>query len=104
MPVRRTALVLAGFGVVFSIVIIARWPAAAQNESPKRKPNEPKPERPGSFAGARAGQTRDDNGLKTTLVWIPPGAFTMGSPKYEKGHFADEDQVQADEKGVRNQL
>jgi sulfatase modifying factor 1 len=94
MPARRTALVLAGFGFVFSIALIARWPAAAQNESPGRKPNEPKPERPGSFAGTRAGQTRDDNGLKTTLVWIPPGEFTMGSPKDERGYFRDEDQVQ----------
>jgi formylglycine-generating enzyme required for sulfatase activity len=47
----------------------------------------------GKFAGTGARQTRDDNGLKTTLVWIPPGDFTMGTPKYEKGHFYDENQV-----------
>jgi sulfatase modifying factor 1 len=44
--------------------------------------------------GTRAGQTRDDNGLKTKLVWIPPGDFTMGSPKDEKGRNDDENQVQ----------
>jgi formylglycine-generating enzyme required for sulfatase activity len=46
------------------------------------------------FAGRRAGQTRNDNGLKTKLVWIPPGDFTMGSPKDEKDRFYTEDQVQ----------
>jgi sulfatase modifying factor 1 len=46
------------------------------------------------FAGTHAGQTRNDNGLKTTLTWIPPGNFTMGSPKDEKDRGADEDQVQ----------
>jgi formylglycine-generating enzyme required for sulfatase activity len=43
-----------------------------------------------SWIGTRAGQTRDDNGLKLKLVWCPPGQFTMGSPKSEKGRF-DED-------------
>ncbi len=47
------------------------------------------------FTGARAGQPRDDNGLQTTLVWIPPGKFKMGSPKNEKGRDDDnEAQVQ----------
>jgi sulfatase modifying factor 1 len=52
---------------------------------------------PGPFppvASRRAGQTRDDNSLKTKLVWIPLGEFTMGSPKDEKDRFDDEDQVQ----------
>jgi formylglycine-generating enzyme required for sulfatase activity len=48
-----------------------------------------------SFVGAKAGQLRDDNGLKMKLVWCPPGKFAMGSPKDEKGrHRDEEDQVQ----------
>jgi sulfatase modifying factor 1 len=48
---------------------------------------------PRDFAGARVGQTRMDNGLKTPLVWIPPGDFTMGSPNDEKGRQHNENQV-----------
>jgi len=48
----------------------------------------------GTFAGTRAGQKRDDNSLKTKLVWIPPGDFTMGSPKNEKDRFDNEGPVQ----------
>jgi formylglycine-generating enzyme required for sulfatase activity len=29
------------------------------------------------FAGEKAGQLRDDNGLKLKLLWCPPGMFTM---------------------------
>ncbi len=58
------------------------------------KTAEPAPQSADAFAGTRAGQTRNDNGLKTTLVWIPPGEFTMGSPKDEKGHNENEHQVQ----------
>jgi len=47
-----------------------------------------------TMTGSRAGQTRNDNGLKTTLVWIPPGDFTMGSPKTEWERSEDEKQVQ----------
>jgi formylglycine-generating enzyme required for sulfatase activity len=68
---------------------------------PKPEPNrkmpkqpEPAPETPGTFGGTQAGQTRDDNSLKTKLVWIPPGDFTMGSPKDEIGRQDNEDQVQ----------
>jgi sulfatase modifying factor 1 len=46
------------------------------------------------FAGTRAGQIRDDNALGTKLLWIPPGDFTMGSPKNERGRSDDENQVQ----------
>jgi formylglycine-generating enzyme required for sulfatase activity len=46
-----------------------------------------------SFVGTKAGQVREDNGLKMKLVWCPPGQFTMGSPNDEKGHLLDETQV-----------
>jgi formylglycine-generating enzyme required for sulfatase activity/serine/threonine protein kinase len=48
----------------------------------------------GRFTGAR-GQIRKDNRLNMPLVWIPPGDFTMGSPKDEKDRHDDENQVQA---------
>ncbi len=51
-------------------------------------------EKPGGFEGSKAGQTGDDNSLKTKLVWIPSGDFTMGSPKDEKDRSDDENQVQ----------
>src|SRR5580704_15760874 len=87
MPSRHSVVVgVAGLGFVVSIVFVTSWPAAAQNESQRRKL--------GTFAGTRAGQVRDDNSLTTKLVWIPPGEFTMGSPKGEKGHNLAEDQVQ----------
>jgi sulfatase modifying factor 1 len=44
--------------------------------------------------GTKAGEERDDNGLKMKFVWCPPGQFTMGSPKSEEGRYPDEDQVQ----------
>ena len=44
--------------------------------------------------GQKAGETRTDNGLNMSLVWCPPGTFTMGSPKEEEWHSDDEDQVQ----------
>jgi sulfatase modifying factor 1 len=46
-----------------------------------------------SFVGTKAGQVRDDNGLKMKLVWCPPGKFAMGSPQEEQ-HRRDEIQVQ----------
>ena len=45
------------------------------------------------FAGRKAGEIRDDNGLKTKLVWCPPGSFRMGSPQDEPDRDDDEDQV-----------
>jgi formylglycine-generating enzyme required for sulfatase activity len=45
------------------------------------------------FEGTKARQVRDDNGLKMKLVWCPPGSFTMGSPRDEKGRRCGEDQV-----------
>ncbi|MFO1022259.1 MAG: formylglycine-generating enzyme family protein [Planctomycetales bacterium] len=46
------------------------------------------------FAGHRTGETRNDNGLKLTLVWCPPGRFKMGSPLHEPGKHPDEGQVE----------
>jgi formylglycine-generating enzyme required for sulfatase activity len=61
-------------------------------DSPTQNP-ERIPETPGAFGGT-GGRIRTDNGLNLPLVWIPPGAFTMGSPQDEKGRSGDEDQVQ----------
>ncbi len=43
--------------------------------------------------GSRAGDVREDNGLKQKLVWCPKGTFRMGSPKGEDGHSDEESQV-----------
>jgi formylglycine-generating enzyme required for sulfatase activity len=43
--------------------------------------------------GTKAGQERDDNGLKMKLVWCPPGRFKMGSPENERNRDANEGQV-----------
>ncbi len=86
MSLRHTAAVVAGFGLVLSIVFVSRWPVAAQDKLQGRKPDR--------FVGTRAGQTRTDNSLKMPIVWIPPGDFTMGSPKNEMGRSGNEDQVQ----------
>jgi formylglycine-generating enzyme len=48
---------------------------------------------PPSFVGTKAGEVRDDNGLKMKLVWCPPGKFTMGSPSAEKQSRRDESRV-----------
>ena len=39
------------------------------------------------------GQLRTDNGVGLKLVWCPPGQFSMGSPKTEKGRFSNEGPV-----------
>ena len=46
------------------------------------------------LVGTRAGEERDDNGLKMTLVWCPAGTFTMGSPESEEDRDDDERQRQ----------
>jgi formylglycine-generating enzyme required for sulfatase activity len=52
------------------------------------------PPEPDRLVGTKAGETRDENGLKLTLVWCPPGTFTMGSSMDEPERSADEEQVQ----------
>ena len=47
-----------------------------------------------SYIGTRAGQVRDDNGLKMKLCWCPAGTFRMGSPADEPDRFVDEAQVE----------
>jgi formylglycine-generating enzyme required for sulfatase activity len=68
-----------------------------QNKSDCGSPTAPTaaPQPPGDpFVGTYAGQRRDDNSLKTKLVWIPPDNFTMGSPYNERDRRYDENQVQ----------
>ena len=42
------------------------------------------------------GECRDDNLQKITLVWCPPGIFTMGSPPREMERGDDENQVRVE--------
>jgi sulfatase modifying factor 1 len=44
--------------------------------------------------GKRAGDEREDNGLKMKFVWCPPGAFTMGSPESESDRGEGENQLE----------
>jgi formylglycine-generating enzyme required for sulfatase activity len=39
------------------------------------------------------GQVRNDNGLETKFVWVPPGQFEMGSPPEEPRRYENENQV-----------
>src|SRR5947207_1866938 len=45
-----------------------------------------------TFSGDNGPKTRKPytNGVSMKFVWIPPGAFTMGSPSTEKGRGDDE--------------
>ena len=74
--------------------------ATAKSIEPKPKPQDlshdtdaPATEAPDSFDGDRPGKVRMNNGLKTMLVWIPPGHFTMGTPP-EEGKRKDEGPVE----------
>ena len=74
--------------------------ATAKSIEPKPKPQElshdmdsPGTESPDAFDGDRPGKVRMDNGLKTMLVWIPPGHFIMGTPP-EQGKRQDEGPVE----------
>lgn len=77
-----------------AVLAIARIEPKPEPARPMKKNAEASPETPGAFAGTFTGQTRKDNSFKTMLVWIPPGDFTMGSPKDEKDRSDDEDHVQ----------
>jgi formylglycine-generating enzyme required for sulfatase activity len=47
--------------------------------------------------GKKAGEVRDDNGLKMKLIWCPPGVVAMEQVERAKGHAADDDEAnQAD--------
>ena len=46
-----------------------------------------------SYAGTKAGDIRDNNGLKMVLCWCRPGSFMMGSPKTEIDRGQNENQV-----------
>jgi formylglycine-generating enzyme required for sulfatase activity/Flp pilus assembly protein TadD len=74
--------------------------AIAKPLEPKPKPqalshetDAPATKAPDAFDGDRPGKVRMDNGLKTMLVWIPPGHFTMGTPA-EQGKHQDEGPVE----------
>jgi formylglycine-generating enzyme required for sulfatase activity len=82
MMLRKTAIAV-------GLVLFATLPARGQRTPDKVALAEPR----APYEGTKVGQTRDDNGLQTMLVWIPAGEFTMGSPKNEKGHDDDENQV-----------
>ena len=71
-----------GVALVGIAVVVSRQ-TAGQEQAGGRK-----------LIGSRAGEVRSDNDLKTPLVWIPPGEFTMGSPEGEKDRSNSEDQVQ----------
>lgn len=43
--------------------------------------------------GTKAGEERNDNGLKLKLVWCPSGKFRMGSPADEKNRTPEEGPV-----------
>ena len=65
-----------------TVLAVARITATPARPEPKVKPRKPmaKSEKPVSdstdpFAGTSVGQTRNDDGLGTTLVWIPAGEF-----------------------------
>jgi len=47
-----------------------------------------------SFQGTKAGDLRDDNGLKMKFVWCPPGEFTMGTPNSAKIRPRNESHVE----------
>jgi len=49
-----------------------------------------------AFAGTRAGQEWDGNGMKVKFCWCPAGRFTMGSPAGEKNRGSNEGQVQVE--------
>jgi formylglycine-generating enzyme required for sulfatase activity len=71
-PVDRVSLQFVCVAALFACL------ARADNPAPRKKAA-------ATFVGKKAGQLLYDNSLSTPLVWIPPGKFTMGSPKSEGG-------------------
>jgi sulfatase modifying factor 1 len=94
MPNRREVLQRLVRGVGWAGVVAAsqRWrqrpQAVAQDGLNAVSPFAQK------WTGTRAGEERDDNGLRLKLVWCPPGSFRMGSPRSELGRDTDEEQVE----------
>ena len=70
-------------------VVASLWMVEAKTDDSGQSPTSAAD----STIGKEPGQVRDDNGLKTKLVWCPGGTFKMGSPKSEKGRDKDEDQL-----------
>ena len=60
---------------------------------PPRPRPQPQPRPNGNLIGKAAGELRDDVGLKSQLVWCPPGTFKMGTSQAETGRQDDENQV-----------
>jgi formylglycine-generating enzyme required for sulfatase activity len=83
----RRPLVLGTVAIVAAIAVLLVF-------SLFKKPNGPGIDgRSGNvrqLEGAFVVQTKSDNGLGTKLVWIPPGDFTMGSPKNEEDRLEKE--------------
>src|SRR5262245_11445288 len=78
----------ANLGVIALIAIIAFAIPGAERTTYALEPGN------GTDVGKKAGDLRDDNGMKMKVLWCPPGKFTMGSPKSEEGRGEeDEDQV-----------
>jgi sulfatase modifying factor 1 len=77
---RRGALQIAAAVAVFCA------PALADDGPPSQRSI-------AEFVGTKAGQIRVDSRLKTKLVWIPAGSFTMGSRAEEADRREDEKPV-----------
>jgi formylglycine-generating enzyme required for sulfatase activity len=78
---------VAGFRFAFVIascgVLLLQCGCSPSEQSPKSN----------EFEGSNAGTFRDDNLLKLTFVWCPPGDFEMGTPDRMVGHLENENQV-----------
>jgi formylglycine-generating enzyme required for sulfatase activity len=70
-------------------VAASLWMVEAKTDESGQSPNSTAD----LMLGKEPAQVRDDNDLKTKLVWCPPGEFKMGSPKSEEGRDKDEDQM-----------
>jgi serine/threonine protein kinase/formylglycine-generating enzyme required for sulfatase activity len=75
--------------ILFPTPTLPDSPGSLSANVPEAKPRQVQrsTENAGAWAGIEPGQARADNGLKMALVWIPPGAFRMGSeigPDHQK--------------------